>query len=322
MCKMIILHKVGDGLNMFIKCQNIYDFGVDFGGNELKKCCYLFNNSFLLSHFHADHYNGLFDERLYVLWQIEKFYFPVMPQFDNSIAFFCSLLSMNYYMNSNYLIHSSVFKYIQQINSKVIGFQAVSQGDMIICEGKDFEILWPPKIMDTNKSKSIIKKAIIDFEKAKKENSDLNELFNLITQRKENLNIFDYNFDTSKEGYERKGINPIVNLTIQTANKSLKNAANRLSVAFRSNDILFLGDLENEEIEIIMEILKNKGQTNYKYLIAAHHGTHFDDSLKILNCEYCLVSNGKRMKNFFKWKYNTISKNTLQTEIQKRSIIV
>ena len=76
------MNDVGDGLNLSID-EPFRDLTVDLGGDEEKVTRFSIGFTFLLSHFHSDHYNGLF----YSLkagrnhWQVKEFYFPIMPLF-------------------------------------------------------------------------------------------------------------------------------------------------------------------------------------------------------------------------------------------------
>ena len=92
----LLLKNVGDGLNLIINNQRHHDLTVDFGGDENIHCYCYFHDSFLLSHFHADHYNGILNCRHYHgHWDLENFYHPGMPTFTEAKQFFISLLTIN-----------------------------------------------------------------------------------------------------------------------------------------------------------------------------------------------------------------------------------
>ena len=58
------LKDVGDGLHLYIENEDNYYLTIDFGGDKninhhYGTFGYHFIDSFLLTHFHADHYNGI-----------------------------------------------------------------------------------------------------------------------------------------------------------------------------------------------------------------------------------------------------------------------
>ncbi len=73
-----------------------------------------------------------------------------------------------------------------------------------------------------------------------------------------------------------------------------RNITNRLSLAFYCDDeVLFMWDLEKEEINRVVRKLKNINKTEFYVLITPHHGTHWDDKLSEIRCEYAVASNNK-----------------------------
>lgn len=101
---------------------------------------------------------------------------------------------------------------------------------------------------------------------------------------------------------------------VKRANKSLKDAANHLCLAFvEDNRFLFLGDTEDFEIKQIVDDLRAKGRENFYIFITPHHGTHWHDSLREIRCIYSLSSNGKVSYLKFKHQFKEISQRSFAT---------
>ncbi len=104
------------------------------------------------------------------------------------------------------------------------------------------------------------------------------------------------------------------NQIISIANSALKSAANDLSLAFMCESaLLFLGDLESSQIARVVGYLKTKSRTNFDVIIAAHHGTHWNEQLHHLSARNCFASVG-RLVRFLKPQYNLISTKFANTK--------
>ena len=107
---------------------------------------------------------------------------------------------------------------------------------------------------------------------------------------------------------------------VKKANKSLRKAANHLSLALmEDNRFLFLGDVENFEIKQIINDLKLENRIHFYIFITSHHGTHRDDSLKEIKCIYLITSNGKYSQMNLNFK--EISKISLATQVNSDIVI-
>jgi len=83
---------------------------------------------------------------------------------------------------------------------------------------------------------------------------------------------------------------------VREANDSLREAANRLGLAFHEdNRFLFWGDLEKQEIEEVVKELTIKERKSFFLMIAPHHGTHWQEGLRSINSWYTLSSIGERL---------------------------
>jgi hypothetical protein len=321
----LLLRNVGDGQNLIINNKRQHDLTVDFGGDKnIHRYCY-FHDSFLLSHFHADHYNGILNcahHHHHRHWNLENFYHPAMPTFAEAKLFFMSILTMNIRVSKNHPLQNTIFDYVKRLNSMPLNFIAISKGDIVVCGKRKYEILWPPKELTEKEALTDIRKAIKDFEEARKSDEQLNEIYQRVNHRY--AEIEDINQIETKNTNDTNDTNDIKVLTefggelsdvVQKANKSLRKAANRLSVAFRQDDnILFLGDLESREINSVVTELVNNKNIVYDILIAAHHGTHWHRSLEDINVEICLASIGQTLKSKIKYEYKKIAKHLVRTD--------
>jgi beta-lactamase superfamily II metal-dependent hydrolase len=315
----LILRNVGDGLNLIINNSDCFDLTVDFGGNENINCYCCFYNSFLLSHFHADHYNGILNcKPPHCHWFLENFYHPAMPAFKESRQLMVCFLAMNIRISNNHPLQNTIFEYVRRLNKnkKPLKFKAVSKGDVIICGERKYEILWPPKKLTDKEALKDIRNAIKDFEEAKESDKKLSEIYQKISRRyAETENIYNLETDNTDDNNSLTEFDGKLSEVVQKANKSLRKAANRLSIAFRQDDnILFLGDLERREIHSVVTDLKKNHNVVYDILIAAHHGTHWHRSLNSINADICLASIGKTLKRNIKDEYKGICNKLVRTD--------
>ncbi len=102
---------------------------------------------------------------------------------------------------------------------------------------------------------------------------------------------------------------------IEKINGEIKGVCNHLSLAFFETNkrILFLGDLEKNEIAKICDKLESKGISNFEILITPHHGTHWHDRLKNLKFEYSVSSIGDNLTRYFKQQFLCVSQHCLLT---------
>lgn len=317
--KKLILRDVGDGLNLLIKKDGIYNLVVDFGGDKNLDCFVFFIDSFLLTHFHNDHYNGILKcNANNSLWYLNNFYHPIMPKFQDNKLFFMYLLAMNIRVTKNHPIQNTILGFVRKLNRTPLNFIPIGTGDIIFCGNSKYEILWPPKELKEEDTLMQIKTAIIDFERAKEIDSTLKDIYQNIEKLYSDKNINELNeieIETATDAIQEETSNEFSE-TIRTANDSLRRAANRLSVAFRQDDnILFLGDLEKNEINHVVDELVKQHKITYKILIAAHHGTHWGNSLKSIKCKICLASVGESLRSHIKNDYKNISNKFIRTDL-------
>jgi len=290
---------VGDGLNLLIINDEIYNLTIDFGGKKNLTPDWCFHENFLLSHHHADHYNGILQclETGTGCWHLHNFYYPIMPSFPESEAFFAALFTMNIYLNPNHPIQTSVFSAVSALSKTKVKPIPVSQGDKICIGSNVYEILWPPKVLTEKDTVKATMEAVTSFKDALNEDSELQGIYSRIT--KKNLETF---WGTNEENIDdlRKRIlikkgqkKEVSNIKIAKANKALRNAANELSIAFkRSDNILFLGDLDEKQLSKVAKDIIRSGCTHFRVIIAAHHGTHFHQDQLCISSDTTLASVG------------------------------
>lgn len=281
----------------------------------------------MLSHFHRDHYDGLlktsyrYAKRPPVL-DIKEVYYPGLPRFAGRKDFIYALFAMTLrtFGSETGIMEYDFLKAIERINrNKNFYQQKVFQKDIIKVGSSHFKVLWPPRTLKEGETKSKISKALKDFKKALKEDKELEELykrvrherlFDKINRRERSRHEPDR---TDRAGVERQTGHRLPKAT-EDANDSLREAANDLSLAFfEDNRLLFLGDLEKDQIKSVVENLERMGRTEFQFLIAPHHGTHWDDSLSRISAFWTLVSSGSNLACKFRQEFKDISEFVLST---------
>lgn len=332
----IYVADVGDGLCMAI--QTIFGevIQIDCGGqdgssvalNGLKRIFNHFHTPdvFILSHFHIDHYNGLLYAPINCcglpFFRIRRVYYPRIPEFREKEKFLCCLFAINMrvFGSETGVMEYDFLRTISRINRIDFEYKPLSKGDIVNINGSVFEVLWPPAVIDNERTLSIINKAIEDFEKAVEEDGETRELYNIVKRegifriyleeesRKRELKEFNNKYINTR--YQRGELPEVV----KKANKSLRRAANHLGLAFfEDNRFLFLGDTENFEIKQIVDDLKSKGRRNFYIFITPHHGTHWNNSLYKIRCIYSISSNGNKLCSKMSPHFKEIAKISLAT---------
>lgn len=310
---------VGHGLSLAFQ---FYDsnFHIDCGGdkNRYKKAYLnlLCNDPeiFILSHFHSDHYNALAYAKNNKLpkTNIEKLYFPRIPDgIIKKTEFLRCLLTINYFIlgNKTGSMELDLINLIQSLSNRIINFKPVSQGDII---ENGIEILWPPRRLVEENINSQVKNAIAEFERIKKRYPVLDEIYEKIKTD----NYFqegNFKADDNKNNLDNtsnKNLNNIeiyIYKEIRELNKTFRKVANYFSVAFRlDNDILFMGDLEESDIGIILENIEKDGN-HYRVLITPHHGTHWNDNFYKFHFKYAISSEGSKYFGYLKPGFGRVS---------------
>ena len=339
--KGIFVADVGDGLCMAINTISGEIIQIDWGSQEggrtaftgFKKIHYYLRSPdvFILSHFHVDHYNGLLYASInlheYSSFRIREVYYPRVPEFKERKKFIDALCTMNLrvFGSETGVMEYDFLKAISRVNRISFKYKPLTKGDIININGSVFEVLWPPAVIDDEGDDegtlTVIRQALKDFEKVLKEDETTRQLYNRVKEE----GVFESYLEEGEKTPELEELNdrytdvnekrrlPEI---VKKANESLRKAANHLSLAlFEDNRFLFLGDAENFEIRQIVNDLKSKGRKNFYVFITPHHGTHWDNSLREIECIYSITSNGNKLYSRMKTHFKEIAKRSLATYV-------
>lgn len=258
-------------------------------------------HAFLLSHFHEDHYDGLYEVRDDSLW-IRQVYLPQIPDFPEWRDFTERLFAMNEIMGrqSGYA-QRDLLSEIERISVSRPQRRYLSQGDSFHLGGTHFKVVWPPKSIESS-SREQLKGAIGTFEQAANEYPILQR----IVEEVEESNLVDRyqepdrsrTRENSIRGQEPDESEPLwpdgLPPLVSEANKKLRNAANILCLAFnQDNRFLFLGDLNAADIGRSVRYLSKRGHTEFSTILTAHHGTQSHPKLADLHAPWVISSAGE-----------------------------
>lgn len=329
---------VGDALNMYLQESKdvpylMVDFGIDKAEVDIKsfcddvfRCYSPWVDAFLLSHFHSDHYNG-FEIYAEAIDFNNAIYVPRFPEYLKEFASeFRKMILADLLLREENLFVRVLLQILRRSSCRASVY-LLSKGDVFYHNKYKYEVLWPPKTYtdDCRIITETTQRAIRLFNDLKEKDKSFKEIYdaldscNLINDEEANLFFFnDESIDVLEnlwEKYSKVEVKKIVARTkYKEFNKALQDAANRLSIAFRQEDnVLFLGDLEAHELQCVAKELKKREQLHYDCVIAAHHGTHWNRSMRDLNCDNCLASVGKTLASKVDTHYKTISSRLFLT---------
>jgi hypothetical protein len=274
-----------------------------------------------------DHYNGLLYYSLSSFpnkCRIKEVYYPKIPDFPEKDKFMTCLFAMNLrvFGSETGIMEYDFLKAISRMNrGNSFKYKPLSKGDVINIDETSFEVLWPPAEID-EKGISTVRKAIENFNKAMEEDKTLKELY----ERVKSEGLFRKISEEGEENYLREKDNPkdinkpvkkgTLPDIVKEANTSLRRAANHLSLALLGGyGLLFLGDLEKSEIKKVISDLQSVGKKKFYALVTPHHGTHWDNRLKNIECIYSLTSNGKILCSDIHTKFKNISRKSFATHV-------
>ena len=331
----IIMHDVGDGNHVDIVPEwRRSGLKVDFGTNSDKKklfndCGLLdwiyplrFGRSFMLSHFHADHYNGLIEllrhaNHEHFCLGFRKLYYPRFPTFPNSTVIAKQILYYNRLLLGDYSGSQQydLIRIVSKLNRRRFTSIPLSQGDLIQDSSMEAEVLWPPRTIANNSFNRTVERVIGRFEETISHYPELRDQYVGMNGVPSEHGESEFNPEDLSNLSEplRNVPQEVVELGVP-----LRNIANRLSIAFLSGrHILFLGDLENYEIYSVVKYLKKIRNFNHsEFMIAPHHGTHWQASMINIFANHILVSNGPKMIAKFKQEYKQISNRVHSTFLE------
>lgn len=307
---------VGHGLCMLYDSKKIIDCGSKnskYAYNSLNRifrlnCQESRENTFILSHFHADHYNGLeYMAKNQKKLNLTEVYFPGIPDFantNNKINFKNELINefitMNLYQThvKTGHIYGDFLKIVERVSNSAFSFTPLYEGDNV----DDLQIIWPPKTLKNVPEN--VKSAVAAFHEALSKDENLKKINDYVNNKNLSRNYLPDQGNVSADSFSELdldyGKDKKINIpqTTKDAFEKLKDVVNSFSLSFYCEDrVLFLGDAENDDIPLILNKLP---RTDFCVLITPHHGTHWDDSLKILKFQCTISSVGHLYEN----KYN------------------
>ncbi|MDH5733057.1 MAG: hypothetical protein OEY88_04660 [Candidatus Bathyarchaeota archaeon] len=343
----IYVADVGDGLCMAIRTISGDVVQIDCGSQEIKVASNglkrIFNHFygfdvFVLSHFHIDHYGGLLNSSIkfqrYPSFRVREVYYPRIPKFRERRQFLCKLFAMNMrvFGSETGVMEYDFLRAITRINRGIsFWHQPVSKGDLININGSIFEIVWPPAVIDDDRTLADIRRALDDFNDALEKDETTRELYERVReegvfeeylgQQDEKNGFREYEGEYTHTIVRRKEKRELPE-AVKKANKSLRKAANHLGLAlFEDNRLLFLGDTEKSEIKQIVDGLKSRTRKDFLIFIPPHHGTHWHSSLGQMRCIYSIASNGKKLCSKMNPHFKEISEKSLATFVNGDIII-
>ena len=211
-----------------------------------------------------------------------------------------------------------LYNLMNQKSSQPFSIQEKKMGDSININQQKYHVIWPPQKANNVFSETINKKIKAINEKIS-ENSKVSEIWEQI--KKQSVSEKSLGLENDKNdfiGNERltRDIDSNYKKELITTIRSL---ANHFSLClFKPDDLLFLGDLEEEDIHSCISLLLKgieKEKIEVKYFITPHHGTHWHDILKAIKAEYVISSNGNKMNQHYCLEFDTIGRYCHKTKV-------
>lgn len=311
----VYLPDVGDGLTVGVYTISGVRIQIDCGSshNQLaalyKGLMQIKPDAFILSHFHSDHYNGLFK----IPFQIQNrltikiVFFPRIPDFQERIEFAHCLFAMNYILlgDDSGSMEGDFLSCISKINSVQFEHESLYEGKNFTIGDSNFTALWPPKVISDNGIRKEIKQAISDFNEACQKDNILRKIYETIREKgeiqpylsddKQYFELCHREEKFRKDDFQQLTRKRQIPPETERANESLRKATNRLSLAFyEDNRFLFMGDLEGSEIKKVVRNLCELEKQSFFVMITPHHGTHWHKDMLRLRLIYALSSVGAK----------------------------
>ena len=321
---------VGDGLAAGIRTLEGSRVQIDCGSQNqaeaaLEKGLHRIDPSaFFLSHFHADHYNGLLqrNRRRPRSWPtIRQAFYPRIPEFRQRETFLLYMLAMDHWVmgDTSGSMAADFLSVLSRMNHTSFTYRSLSIGDTVSIGGSQYDILWPPKIVGDEATLKVIATAITDFNVAAEEDETLRRILETIGEKGEVRQYLTHEREMGElpgrgEHLHDEDERPYSNERrdfpepVRRANESLRTAANHLSLAFHEdNKFLFLGDLEGDEIKHVARALADKHRDQFFVTITPHHGTHWHRDLSHIHTCCSISSVGAGLFRHLSLKFKSIS---------------
>lgn len=262
-------------------------------------------SALVLSHFHYDHYSLLLQKCPY--WRhlrFENLYIPAVPsQMPASAQPLVTTFLLALQLVTIYKLSKMVRTPFANIFNRCNNITTLSEGDSFTLGNSKLNVLWPPKNI-TAKWWGQMAKDFVDvgvlYDDIIQQSSDIKEFSGSLSQDVEMLCQKDtlLSYLTDKIENWKQHIVPTIDSSLAEKMENLSvavgRAANHFSLAFDSEDMLFLGDLEETELNIVCP---KKTKSKYNILVAAHHGTHYSTELLNLDVTTAIASVGLKLLN-------------------------
>jgi ribonuclease BN (tRNA processing enzyme) len=304
----------------------------EYAKKVLENELYKFKNlDMLITHFHDDHYNGFLkcnDISFSRVFLPKSYYKEGSGLTNTQNAFYIAVLSyaLEYVLGRKKPlddINDLFIKLPDLVNGKFNNIKCVGSGDIFEIEGREYNVLWPPKdfVNDNSTIKydkiiPVITNMIRDnYKESKKYINFATSYANQFCEFYASLGEMDDNHVDDEEGEKQKkrleelknkhmDIVKLANMLnfqskpkidkkkLDSVDSSIIKNMNECSVVFVSDlDILALGDVDNKVIKMIKKIKKNSLGDHYETIKIQHHGTSSYWSKNIPKADNYLISN-------------------------------
>lgn len=328
---------IGDGLSGAIYTRQGVSIQIDCGSQQSAREAFENGMSrtkpdfFILSHFHSDHYNGLFEGiRTKERFPIEQAIMPVIPQFTEREKFVHCLFAMNARIlgGSSGSMDYDFLSVMNQLSKHQISYRRVKKGDEVVLGDTHIQILWPPQVLNDDEILGSVKKALGKFDEAIKQDDILKKIYDSLDEKgvlkpylseNEAVKLGDsVSSDLQSSPMKRYSIPDVT----EEANKALRSVANRLSLGFRvDSQLLFLGDLESNEINSVVDDLEAEQRLRFPIMLTPHHGTHWGNRMRNLSIGVAVSSVGKKLFGKVKPDYKDIVDHHLLTHVEGEVVL-
>jgi beta-lactamase superfamily II metal-dependent hydrolase len=205
-----------------------------------------------------------------------------------------------------------LLRYISKKNGQNFKYTPVNQGSIIRFGSAELMVLWPPDNISSGRFNRAVDTTLNRFEEFIAKNGKLRARYERMNEIPSEPGTFAADDD---DQIALEMTNEKLVKEVHRINTALNDIANRISLAFIIKDsILFLGDLLEPELNEVIKHLKHSYRFNHiDCLVAAHHGTHWDNSLYDIFAYQVAISNGKRMICKFREEYKDIAEGIRST---------
>ena len=270
---------------------------------------------------------------------------PTLPPPRLGLEFRRALFAMNDFVlgnESGVLIYDllSVIRRMQP--GRGFRQRPLFQSDHFVLGGRRFDVLWPPRQVTDPGVVESVETAVRAFGEAVESNPDLKRIWDWVQEHDQVEAVEDPAWDAvaglepdQDLGESRMRWHPLATLPphydrhyrwrrrrsrpypdddpVTAANRLLRRAADRLSLAFHLDDqLLVLGDLFGTDIGRVVEQIC---ESRFETVLAAHHGTRWDTSLLKLQANNVLVSHGAGMALYFDEDWKRVGVRTVGTYV-------